>query len=172
MFYGCVRVPCFRYCNCASASDAMDWRALNVWVDIHNLLSFIWRFSPFDLSMGKDDSNSSRFIFLSFWIIGLWLWKRFVDLEYIFTSYSFQFKLVHISCTCHRSSAAGVILWYCYMVLWARDGIIGCCCPIFTMYFWNYCSVFEVIHVVRVCIWNVSFNCLLFVKPIVILFGT
>ena len=45
----------------------------------------------------------------------------------------------------YRSSASCSIMRLCHLVLWARDDIIGCCCPIFAMLFWNYCSVCKVI---------------------------
>lgn len=60
----------------------------------------------------------------------------------------FEFKLVYNACFCRRSSA-GVNLRCCCMVLWFRDGFVGCWCPFITLYFWCYCSIFEVICIIR-----------------------
>ena len=63
----------------------------------------------------------------------------------------FKLKLLYNAFLCSRSSA-GVIMRCCCIVLWFKDGILGCCCPFFTLYFWCYCSIFEVICSIRFCI--------------------
>ena len=77
LFCGCRGIPSTCATDCPSASNAMDWFASDIWVDIHNLLLVVWKLSTINLSVGKDEGKSSGICFFSSWI-WLWCWKRLV----------------------------------------------------------------------------------------------
>jgi len=155
LFCGCSGVSGTSSLDCSSASDAMDWIAFDVWMDIHNFLYIIWRLYPFDLSVGKNSGITRSIFLVTAWV---WLWFRktyvlkskasFVVVFHLIVMLRYFFLYIlnlYVICI-YRSSATDIILWCCYMVLWFRDGPVGHCSSIVALSFWNYCLVFKVIY--------------------------
>ena len=77
LFNGCCGVSWTISLDCSPASDAVDWFAFDVWMDIRNVYCIIWRLSSFGLSVGKTCGITSSILVTS-WVFGLWFWKTYV----------------------------------------------------------------------------------------------